>query len=423
MATSRRDTSTVVKEKRGTSPSSSGITSTQSHSQRSTKQCPIAASTDKVKSPQSAPAAASRQAPNYLRSTLSSRPESFKYVKKSSPGDSTQKPDLIRRRSFDKPPSLARADKAHVSPGSARERVVTVRSSSFTPRTNTSPKPIMDKISKTPKAVKSQFPSSSKSIKKTPSPSTKKGTNASASRKPPSTVNVTQTSNPEGKQEDIEAEIHGVQEIVNVESEVQVPCEMTESDDKENAEIADTEVNDDEKLKSSDISTVTSEDLSVHQTGEIEETEEKTSTQNELEESDSKDESSESHQEESLVSEAKIEAEAKGEDNNVSEEFASGEVTGDQNMVDGKAQGDGGSEGAKAKEGQQAEGTDVEEAKPELENVVASRQVRLGKKESPGAYNDVIEETTSKLLEKRKNKVKALVGAFETVIDYETPSK
>ncbi|XP_021903118.1 uncharacterized protein LOC110818521 [Carica papaya] len=43
-----------------------------------------------------------------------------------------------------------------------------------------------------------------------------------------------------------------------------------------------------------------------------------------------------------------------------------------------------------------------------------------GKKESPIAYNNVIEETASKLLEKRKNKVKALVGAFETVIDYET---
>lgn len=37
------------------------------------------------------------------------------------------------------------------------------------------------------------------------------------------------------------------------------------------------------------------------------------------------------------------------------------------------------------------------------------------KKESP-MYNDVIEETASKLLEKRKNKVRALVGAFETVI-------
>jgi hypothetical protein len=32
----------------------------------------------------------------------------------------------------------------------------------------------------------------------------------------------------------------------------------------------------------------------------------------------------------------------------------------------------------------------------------------------------VIEETKNKLLEERKNRVKALVGAFETVIDYES---
>lgn len=45
-----------------------------------------------------------------------------------------------------------------------------------------------------------------------------------------------------------------------------------------------------------------------------------------------------------------------------------------------------------------------------------------GRRESPSAYNDVIEETASKLLEKRKNKVKALAGAFETVIAYESGS-
>ncbi|KAK9099852.1 hypothetical protein Scep_023282 [Stephania cephalantha] len=64
-----------------------------------------------------------------------------------------------------------------------------------------------------------------------------------------------------------------------------------------------------------------------------------------------------------------------------------------------------------------AEG-DVGEAKPEQENVVLKRQDVQGKKETQ-AYNDVIEETASKLVEKRKSKVKALVGAFETVISLE----
>ncbi|XP_062100550.1 suppressor protein SRP40-like [Humulus lupulus] len=58
-------------------------------------------------------------------------------------------------------------------------------------------------------------------------------------------------------------------------------------------------------------------------------------------------------------------------------------------------------------------------ASPALVPVAAAAVKRQGKKESQ-AYNDVIEETARKLLEKRKNKVKALVGAFETVIDYES---
>ena len=46
------------------------------------------------------------------------------------------------------------------------------------------------------------------------------------------------------------------------------------------------------------------------------------------------------------------------------------------------------------------------------------REVVKGKKESPSAYNDVI---ASKMQQNpRKNKVLALAGAFQTVIDYET---
>ena len=41
----------------------------------------------------------------------------------------------------------------------------------------------------------------------------------------------------------------------------------------------------------------------------------------------------------------------------------------------------------------------------------------IGKKGSSSAYNDVI---ASKIQESRKNKVLALAGAFQTVIDYET---
>lgn len=68
----------------------------------------------------------------------------------------------------------------------------------------------------------------------------------------------------------------------------------------------------------------------------------------------------------------------------------------------------------KFKEREDVEGV-VEVLITELMKVVLRRQEIQGKKEV-AAYNDVIQETVSKLVEKRKSKVMALVGAFETVI-------
>lgn len=53
---------------------------------------------------------------------------------------------------------------------------------------------------------------------------------------------------------------------------------------------------------------------------------------------------------------------------------------------------------------------------PSSEKVVLKHQDVQGKKDAQGLFNNVIEETASKLVESRKSKVKALVGAFETVI-------
>ncbi|CAI8595256.1 unnamed protein product [Vicia faba] len=50
------------------------------------------------------------------------------------------------------------------------------------------------------------------------------------------------------------------------------------------------------------------------------------------------------------------------------------------------------------------------------EKVVLRHQSFEDKKDAQGLFNNVIEETASKLVEARKSKVKALVGAFETVI-------
>ncbi|XP_010936363.2 uncharacterized protein [Elaeis guineensis] len=53
---------------------------------------------------------------------------------------------------------------------------------------------------------------------------------------------------------------------------------------------------------------------------------------------------------------------------------------------------------------------------PQAQGVVLRHQDEQGKKGTQSLFNNVIEETASKLVETRKSKVKALVGAFETVI-------
>ncbi|OIW14368.1 hypothetical protein TanjilG_15722 [Lupinus angustifolius] len=77
-----------------------------------------------------------------------------------------------------------------------------------------------------------------------------------------------------------------------------------------------------------------------------------------------------------------------------------------------------------------SENNNEEEKEGETSEIVVEKikveetpQNQHGKKE-PQLSNDVIEETTNKLLEQeRKNKVRAMAGAFQTVIDYQTVSK
>ncbi|KAL5987279.1 hypothetical protein ACLOJK_038441 [Asimina triloba] len=61
-------------------------------------------------------------------------------------------------------------------------------------------------------------------------------------------------------------------------------------------------------------------------------------------------------------------------------------------------------------------GSDSSAANAKAPAVMLRHQGVQGKKEEQGLFNDVIEVTASKLAETRKSKVKALVGAFETVI-------
>ncbi|XP_073286445.1 uncharacterized protein [Primulina huaijiensis] len=56
------------------------------------------------------------------------------------------------------------------------------------------------------------------------------------------------------------------------------------------------------------------------------------------------------------------------------------------------------------------------DAKLSSDKVLLKHQDVQGKKDDQRLFNNVIEETASKLVKSRKSKVKALVGAFETVI-------
>ncbi|KAG9144416.1 hypothetical protein Leryth_026914 [Lithospermum erythrorhizon] len=59
---------------------------------------------------------------------------------------------------------------------------------------------------------------------------------------------------------------------------------------------------------------------------------------------------------------------------------------------------------------------DKDVADPSSKKVVLRHQDVQDKKNGPGLLNNVIEEAASKLIESKKSKVRALVGAFETVI-------
>uniref|UniRef100_A0A2N9HKX6 Calmodulin-binding domain-containing protein n=1 Tax=Fagus sylvatica TaxID=28930 RepID=A0A2N9HKX6_FAGSY len=434
MATTRgKEGTSVWKEKKVISPPKSRTTMT-------TKTRPKPSTTSSIDHHKPFPPPSSstttttsteKQVPNYLRPTLSSRPESQKQVKKSAAGpeDSAAKKAILnRRRSFDKPPSASRLHSALVSPG-PKERTITVRSNTFSTKTTNS---LKSPTPKTSKVVKPQ-PLHAKAMKKSnnTSAATKKESNsASASTK---ALDVEET-----EQDNGETLVHEVGETVNVEvDEVDGDGENLsevpngEDNDELGDDVVESEVNngDDEKFKPFDIPEVSEEIKTNTLTAQIEEEggdklqEEKTEIQHGVEENGSND----NHAEESVeISEEVVEVkEDKGEELVVDTDKESGaENKNEGNIVVEEKEGvDEGSEGLNLnKEGQDVEGG-VEEKKPEVVNTESSkRQVGHGKKESQ-AYNDVIEETASKLLEKRKNKVKALVGAFETVIDKETPSK
>ncbi|XP_071920036.1 uncharacterized protein [Coffea arabica] len=375
----------VGKEKRGISPSS--------------KKSP---STSKEPSPNKRhDSTTERSVPNYLKPTISSALDASRsHVKKHPPSESAQKATLARRRSFDKPLPPSHVQKTRISPN-PRER--NIRSSSFGVKTTTtSQKSPSDRLSKVPKSdgrEHSLHPrpknvkTSSITIK---NQETQGGT---FSVKPPTerphgtvdtpvVVDFPQVA--EHQEEDLGSTINEIDEdILNVGKENEF--KMIES----SSILKDQDANIGARLEEPE------DELQV---GEI------TSNQSKiLEHPHDKEEKNINHQDENVeegpkVEAPKMEGENTKEDTIAAQTFDEKEESSDGSLVlDSQHETDSAKDVAK----EVKKGPERETTKPE---------VIQGKNDSAPLSNNVIEVTASKLREQRKNKVKALAGAFETVI-------
>lgn len=427
MATKAKDSTSPGRERKSsTSPAAN-------HTKRPTKP-----TTPDKHSSTSTSSSTAKPVPNYLRSTASSSRHDqtppltkSRSLKKHNVADNqdsnSPKPTLNRRRSFDKPPSPSRLHKSLISPG--RESIdPPLRSTSFPVKsTSNAPKPTTKSGAGTKPQAASYAKSSGTSLRRSTSgitsgsskkQSTSRRSTSGGSRAPRSR-DIVQTLNLEANFEALDH--HGVEEVDKIES-----IEEDNNQDLPDPKLAE----EDHAVDSGQAKSPT-----VHDTSSVKDateefkanvddrneqvTQEEKNFDDQGEEIDqiSKGSDIDHHPEEGsglAIEETKAEEAIKEDENKNGEEME---------FVDG------GSHELDLKEGQ--DGDVKEEAKAEAVEETAKQQSAAAaggnnkKEAAPSAYNDMIEETASKLMakEKRKNKVKALVGAFETVIDYESGSK
>ncbi|KAG2279573.1 hypothetical protein Bca4012_047665 [Brassica carinata] len=302
--------------------------------------------------------------PNYLKPTISSRPDPVKFLKKNNAGEDK----LLRRRSFDRPPSSL------TSPSTSPSQ----KSLNTSPLARPRDRPVVPREKKPVTGLRSaSFHGSgssrgglrgSSTVASRGSPGVKKsglsGAGSSKSKKEGS-ENVPKKSSP------VAPPLEDEEEIIKVETHVQV-SDHREEDREQVAQPYESV-----------------EEKEIHPMD--------ASTEEEKEELINEDKTEE-HKVPENNSEDKEEVEKKVDDE---EENKKTVVTQDMK------------EAADIEETKEEEEAEVKE-----ETTETKKEVVQGKKESPTAYNDVI---ASKMQESsRKNKVLALAGAFQTVIDYET---
>jgi len=387
--------------------------------------------------------------PNYLKPTISSRPDAGKLLKKNNNSlDDNQK--LLRRRSFDRPPSSLtspstsaspRIQKSlNVSPSRSRDRpavprekpVTALRSSSFHGSRNV---PKGGNTAKSPPVApkKSGLNSSSTSSK-----SKKEGSENVRIKKASDKEIALDSASMSSAQEDHQ------EEILKVESDHLQVSDHDIEEPKEDKEVQEkvVQANEsvEEKAESSGPTPVASP-VGKDCNAVIKELEEKLiknedDVEEKIEEMKEQDNNQDNKSEEEEEVNKKIDENETPEKVDIeSKEVESVEEATQEKEKEVKEEGkerveEEEKEKEKVKEDDQKEkveeekkekvkGDEEKEKVKEEESAEGKKkEVVKGKKESPSAYNDVI---ASKMQENpRKNKVLALAGAFQTVIDYET---
>ncbi|XP_058113139.1 uncharacterized protein LOC131256108 [Magnolia sinica] len=334
--------------------------------------------------------------PHYLKPTISSTLEAHKIVKKPASEGPTTK-SLTTRRSFEKPPSPSRTPKAPLSTGSKEKQL---KMSLSLPKTSSSTKPILGKMVRTA--------GKAKSTRKEVGIPKKKETKAT------STSTTTSTSH-EGEEKEVIHDVTVEELKADDEEHAQVEIPMVQDQTPDNAKDADQNIlnkacNASPSLDEHEVGT-TDEEVDE----KIDENTEGEGDHEVKEEEDRSDgEPNHQHFEESLVREDHEVTDKEHGEEGVDKKLKI-EI---KKVITNPEDGDG-KDIDNAGSNEQHDG-DME-GSPHNTNATPKHTDIRGKKEVPQAYNDVIEETASKLAGQRKSKVRALAGAFETVISLQNP--
>lgn len=375
-----------------------------------------------------------RQVPNYLKPTISSRTESPKTLKK--PGhENTSKPSLSGRHSFDKPPVTASQMQKVLSSGPRERAPMTKSLLPASKSTVPARKPTMGtKSMSMPKAVASRAKILKTAKKVPPNNLVKKESESSdlvGGAEVHDVVVVTET------QDDDKASIKEVDHCEEIEDQVDVaPLHQPETQliEEEPVKIVTVECKDGVLLEHhEDVFVSEKEDAKVQREDVPEENILLQEEIDDIEHHEREDYNNHEEAEESSNEMGVTEVEEKPDESEtkdaLTEDSANGSNDDSESVkcssteVDMEVGEEIDSETSKPNEGQEEEGLSTRQVavQPDgAENTTVLKN-RKGNGKDSAVSNDVIAETATKLLEKRKNKVKALVGAFETVISLQEP--